>query len=60
MPNPAGQQFGKPRLREVLRAAAGRTATEIVQAVLEQLTQFRGSRRPVDDVTFVVIKVGGG
>jgi sigma-B regulation protein RsbU (phosphoserine phosphatase) len=58
MPNAAGEQFGKERLREAIRAAAGGTAAEVVQAVLDRLTAFRGDLRPVDDVTFVVIKVG--
>jgi len=41
-PNAAGEQFGKPRLRA---------------AILESLAKFRGDCRPVDDVTFVVVKV---
>jgi sigma-B regulation protein RsbU (phosphoserine phosphatase) len=57
MPNAAGEQFGKQRLREAIRAAASGTAAEIVRAILDRLTAFRGDSRPVDDVTFVVIKV---
>jgi sigma-B regulation protein RsbU (phosphoserine phosphatase) len=61
MPNAAGEQFGKPRLREVIRAAASGSAADLVQAVVDRLVAFRGESRPVDDVTFVVIKlqVGG-
>jgi sigma-B regulation protein RsbU (phosphoserine phosphatase) len=58
MPNDKGEQFGKQRLREAIKSAASGTAKEIVQAILERLTAFRGDCRPVDDVTFVVIKVG--
>ncbi len=57
MPNAAGEQFGKPRLREVIRAAAAGTAADIVQAILDSLARFRGDTRAVDDVTFVVVKV---
>jgi sigma-B regulation protein RsbU (phosphoserine phosphatase) len=57
MPNTAGEQFGKDRLREALRGAASGTAEEIVQHILERLTTFRGDCRPVDDVTFVIIKM---
>jgi sigma-B regulation protein RsbU (phosphoserine phosphatase) len=57
MPNAAGEQFGKQRLREAIRSAAAGTAGEIVQVILDRLTAFRGDHRPVDDVTFVVIKI---
>ena len=56
-PNAAGEQFGKPRLRAAIRAASAGTAREIVAAILEALAKFRGDCRPVDDVTFVVVKV---
>jgi sigma-B regulation protein RsbU (phosphoserine phosphatase) len=57
MPDPKGGQFGKERLREVLRACASRPAGEIARAVRERLTAFRGDAKSVDDVTFVVVKV---
>jgi sigma-B regulation protein RsbU (phosphoserine phosphatase) len=57
MPNEAGEQYGKDRLRDVIRSAAGRSAGEISTAILDNLLTFRGSSRPVDDVTFVVVKV---
>ncbi len=56
-PNATGEQFGKGRLREAIRAAANGTAAEVTQAILDRLTAFRGDCRPVDDVTFVVLKV---
>jgi sigma-B regulation protein RsbU (phosphoserine phosphatase) len=59
MPNAAGEQYGKDRLRAAIRAAAGGTAAEISKVVLESLVVFRGDCRPVDDVTFVVVKVAG-
>ena len=44
-------------LRQVIRGAAAGTAEEIVRAVLDDLTGFRGACRAADDVTFVVVKV---
>jgi sigma-B regulation protein RsbU (phosphoserine phosphatase) len=58
MPDAKGDQFGKDRLRDVLRETAGQTAAEIAQTVRERLTAFRGDVKSVDDVTFVVVKVG--
>ncbi|HJZ93666.1 MAG TPA: SpoIIE family protein phosphatase [Gemmataceae bacterium] len=57
MMNPAGEAYGKDRLRETIRAAAGGSAKDVVRAVLDSLKEFRKDRRPTDDVTFVVIKV---
>ncbi|HKA07348.1 MAG TPA: PP2C family protein-serine/threonine phosphatase, partial [Gemmataceae bacterium] len=57
MMNPAGEAYGKDRLRETIRAAAGGSARHIVTAILDSLKEFRKDRRPTDDVTFVVIKV---
>src|SRR5262249_34313920 len=57
MPDTKGGQFGKDRLREVLRTCAARPASEIAHAVRERLTAFRGDVKSVDDVTYVVVKV---
>jgi sigma-B regulation protein RsbU (phosphoserine phosphatase) len=57
MPNAKGEQYGKDRLREVIRECAARSAAEIVRSVRERLTAFRGDVKSVDDVTFVVVKV---
>jgi sigma-B regulation protein RsbU (phosphoserine phosphatase) len=57
MPDAKGEQFGKDRLRAVLRECAGRTADEIARTVRDRLTAFRGDVKSVDDVTFVVVKV---
>jgi sigma-B regulation protein RsbU (phosphoserine phosphatase) len=56
MANSAGELYGKDRLRAVVRDSADRTAADIVQAILDSLTAFRGDCRPADDVTFVVVK----
>jgi serine phosphatase RsbU (regulator of sigma subunit) len=57
LPDTKGDQFGKDRLREVIREAAARPATEIAAAVRDRLTAFRGDSKSVDDVTFVIVKV---
>ena len=55
--NPAGESFGKGRLRDAIRQSAHRTAAEISTQVQEQLSTFRGGVRHRDDVTFVVVKM---
>jgi sigma-B regulation protein RsbU (phosphoserine phosphatase) len=57
MPDAKGEQYGKARLREVIRECAARPAAEIARSVRERLTAFRGDVKSVDDVTFVVVKV---
>jgi serine phosphatase RsbU (regulator of sigma subunit) len=57
LPNQKSEQFGKTRLREVIRESAMRTADEIAAAVRERLTAFRGDTKSVDDVTFVIVKI---
>jgi sigma-B regulation protein RsbU (phosphoserine phosphatase) len=60
MPDAKGEQYGKDRLRQVIRECAARPADEIARSVRERLTAFRGDARSVDDVTFVVVKVLAG
>jgi phosphoserine phosphatase RsbU/P len=57
MPNTAGEQFGKERLRTAIRESASLSADRIVEAILARLKEFQGNARQVDDVTFVVVKV---
>jgi sigma-B regulation protein RsbU (phosphoserine phosphatase) len=57
MPDVKSEQFGKDRLRDVIKQAARGSAEEIAQAINERLASFRGDARAVDDVTFVVIKI---
>jgi sigma-B regulation protein RsbU (phosphoserine phosphatase) len=57
MPDAKGDQFGKDRLRDVIRDSAAGTADDITRAVRERLTAFRGETKSVDDVTFVVVKI---
>ena len=61
MPDVKGEQFGKDRLRDVIREAGQRTAEEIARMCGgERLTKLRGDAKAVDDVTFVIIKIPTG
>jgi sigma-B regulation protein RsbU (phosphoserine phosphatase) len=55
--NPAGDMFGKERLRRIIRENAQRDAREISVAVTDALAAFRRTRAQEDDVTLVVVKV---
>jgi sigma-B regulation protein RsbU (phosphoserine phosphatase) len=50
--------YGKERLKEVIRANHEKCAQDIVHAVDRALAQFVGRGPVLDDITFVVIKVG--
>jgi phosphoserine phosphatase RsbU/P len=56
MLNEQQQQYGKDRLREVIRAHCASTAREIAVSLEADLAAFRGSQSPNDDVTFVIVK----
>lgn len=62
--NPAGEMFGRQRLREVIRQASRPQASglppcaaDIVAAIDRALTEFVQGRRIKDDVTLVVARV---
>jgi sigma-B regulation protein RsbU (phosphoserine phosphatase) len=57
MPDAKDEQYGKDRLRQVIRDCAACSAEEIAHTVRERLTAFRGEVKSVDDVTFVVVKM---
>lgn len=54
-----GEPYGKARLRACIRAHASRPATEIVEAVANDVAAFRGRRPGEDDVTLVIVRVTG-
>lgn len=54
--NPAGEKFGKDRLRQTIRQHHNGSAEEIIQAIIDALAAFRQSASQDDDVTLVVIK----
>ena len=58
--NPAGDRFGKDRLRAAIRAGtrAGPTAADVEAAILAGMREFMAGSRPRDDVTFIVLRLG--
>ena len=54
--NPAGEQFGKGRLRGVLEAHAHLGADAIHGAIVDAVQQFRAAEPQRDDITLVVLK----
>ncbi len=54
--DPSGEMYGKERLRAALRANAHQGAQAILDAVLADVTAFRGGMRQDDDITLVVVK----
>lgn len=57
--NPAGEVFGKQRLREMLSSYCSRSAAEIRAAVVEDVCEFIGIAPQEDDITLVVIRKPG-
>lgn len=55
--NQAGEMFGKERFRALVRRHAHGTASQILNAVFEELDTFTLGQKTADDVTLVVIKV---
>ncbi len=54
--DPAGSQFGKARLGEVLRTNADRPAAEIIRALTAAVEGFMAGGPQLDDWTAVVVK----
>jgi sigma-B regulation protein RsbU (phosphoserine phosphatase) len=52
-----GETFGHDRLRRLLPELAGRPAGALTDAIVAELTRYRGSAKPVDDMTLVVAEV---
>lgn len=56
--NDNGQEYGDARLqRAVARAANSRTAREVRDAVLGDLSNFKGDQEQADDMTLVVVRL---
>jgi serine phosphatase RsbU (regulator of sigma subunit) len=50
------EQFGVPRLREVIRTHYQQNANELQNAITDAVSLFTSGQPPFDDVTLVVIK----
>lgn len=59
--NAAGAFFGQNRMAEIVRqqAQAGRSATEILNAIGSAVSDFAGDMPPFDDLTMLVVKYKG-
>jgi phosphoserine phosphatase RsbU/P len=58
--NGADEEFGAARVAEIVQARRREPAESIVQAIVEAVEGFRGDRPQGDDMTVVVVKIGGG
>jgi phosphoserine phosphatase RsbU/P len=54
--NPADEEFGEARLREVVVGARGSSAPEILRAVLDAAERFGEGTKATDDRTMIVLK----
>ena len=55
--NTHGEEFGRQRLRELIRRCADLTSEQISAQIHQTVTEFRGETEQLDDITFVVVKV---
>jgi sigma-B regulation protein RsbU (phosphoserine phosphatase) len=56
----AGDEFGEPRLAEVVLASAGDTASAVVGRVFAAVDEFAAGAPQYDDVTVLIIKRNEG
>lgn len=54
--NPASEEFGRRRLRDVLRANAGGSVAEIARTIRDEVIEFMADADQRDDLTMVVVK----
>lgn len=54
--SPSGEEFGKDRLREIIRAHRDNSAEQITEAINDALRRYRGEAHQDDDITFVLAK----
>ncbi len=55
--SPTGEVYGSRRLRELLLAQRGRSASELVKAVLDAAQTFGGHSEPHDDLTMLAARL---
>lgn len=58
--NPQNERFGKLRVKEIIRENRDQSAEEILEAITDALTAFRGTAPQRDDVTMVIVKIKEG
>jgi sigma-B regulation protein RsbU (phosphoserine phosphatase) len=57
--NPKGEMLGKPPIHDAIRKNCSLSANEILESILTTLEKFQAGAKREDDVTLVIIKVGG-
>ena len=55
--SPTGDVYGGQRLREILRAQRGSSASELVHAILDAAQTFGGHSEPHDDLTMLAARL---
>jgi serine phosphatase RsbU (regulator of sigma subunit) len=56
--NPDEEMYGEERFRDALRRHAGGTAQQIRDAILDEVSRFRGEAPQDDDIALVIVKIG--
>lgn len=54
--NPAGQFYGKDKLRDLIKRHAKNSANHIASSIISSVGLFTAPDRPTDDVTLIVVK----
>lgn len=52
-----GQQFGKERLRNLIKQEQFLRPTRVLQHIIDEVTRFRGPRPQADDITLVALRI---
>jgi len=52
------EMYGEERFRDALRRHAGDTAQQIRDAILDEVSRFRGEAPQDDDIALVIVKIG--
>jgi sigma-B regulation protein RsbU (phosphoserine phosphatase) len=55
--NETGEELGARRVCEIVASHRGGTAREIVDAIFDEASEFRGHAPPNDDMTAVAVKI---
>jgi len=58
--NPADEEYGEDRLKELRRRLAHRNVDEMAQGVLAELNAWIADAAQYDDLTFILLKVNAG
>lgn len=53
----SGEEFGSPRIAEVVRAHREKPSKDIVALIFDAMSEFRGTAPQADDQTAVVVKI---